>query len=140
MRASGTAPPNIPEWMPWLERADGDDDPDHAPERRRQRRLADRPVHRVGEDDGVGPEPVTVASEDRREGVGPDLLLALDEHGDADGEVAGRGRAGRATCAMMPALSSAAPAAVQPAVALAGLERRASPTRPSPGGWTSWWA
>ena len=52
---------------PMVEGRDGDDDADHAPKRRRQGRLADRPVHRVREHDRIGPQALAVSLQDRRQ-------------------------------------------------------------------------
>ena len=103
-----------------------DDDPDQAAQRRRQCRLADGPVGRVGQDDGVRPQPLAVSLEDGRQRVGADLLLPLDEDRDAHREAAAVGPQ-RGEVRHDPGLVVGGTAAVEAAVALGGLERRAVP-------------
>ena len=76
-----------------VEGADGQHDADQPAQGGREGRLPHGPVGRVGQHDGVGAQLVAVLLEDRRQDVGADLLLALDE--DRDARPAGR-RRGRA--------------------------------------------
>ena len=64
--------------------------------------------------------------EQRREGVGADLLLALDEHRDADGQVVAEDPE-RAEVGGDAGLVVGGAAGVEPAVALGRLERRGVP-------------
>ena len=126
--ASGTAPPNMPLWMPWSRARTVSDDADHPAQGRGQRRLPDRPVGRVGQHDGVGAQLLAVPLEDRREAVGADLLLALDEDGDPDRQLAAV-RAQGGDVGHDPGLVVGDAAGVDPAVPLGRLERRAVPVR-----------
>ena len=67
--------------------ADLDVEADQAAQAGGQSGDADVPVAAVGDHDHVGAEIVEVLPEQRREAVGADLLLALDEHHDVDREV-----------------------------------------------------
>ena len=69
------------------EGADLDVDADQAAQAGGQGGDADVPVAAVGDHDDVGAELVEVLLQQRREAVGADLLLALDEHHDVDREV-----------------------------------------------------
>ena len=66
------------------QRADLDVHPHQAAQARGEGGLADVPVAGVGDDDDVGLEAVLVGVEQLDEGVGADLLLALDEHHQVD--------------------------------------------------------
>ena len=109
-----------------VERLDAHDDADAAAQGRREGRRADVPVAGVGDDDGVGGEPVAVLLEDGAERRRAGLLLALDEDGDADRQVAGVG-AQRRDVRHDARLVVGGAAAVEAPVALLGLEGRAVP-------------
>ena len=92
-----------------VEGLDPDDDANPAAERRRQGRRADGPVAGVGDDDGVGSEPVAVLLEDRAGSEGePDSSSPSTKTVTPTGRLPAWARSA-ATCAMTPALSSAAP-------------------------------
>ena len=74
-----------------VERLELDDAVDQAPQRRRQCRSADVPVDRVGDHDHVAAQQLLVLVEQCRQGRRTDLLLALDEHRHADGEIIAEG-------------------------------------------------
>ena len=61
------------------ERADLDVGADQAAQAGGEGGLADVPVAGVGDHDDVGGEPVLMGREQRRQGLGADLLLPLDE-------------------------------------------------------------
>jgi hypothetical protein len=86
------------------QRADLDVHPDEAAQRRGEGGLADVPVAGVGDDDDVGGEALLVGLEQLDEGVGADLLLALELTGRSSPKIRTAPR-----WAAMPALSSAAP-------------------------------
>ena len=110
------------------EGADADVDPDEAAQAGGQRGDADVPVAAVGDHDHVGAEVVTVLGEQVGEGVGADLLLALDEHGDPDVEVVAEG-ADRGEVGHDAGLVVGSAAGVEAAVALGRLERSGVPRR-----------
>ena len=126
IRASGTRPPHMPEWTAWVRVRTS------TSTRTRPRRLvvsAGTPMSQLPE------SAITMTSASRRslvlleqleQGVGADLLLALDEHGHADGEVVAE-RAERAEVGDDAGLVVGRAAAVEAAVALGRLERRAVP-------------
>ncbi len=109
-----------------VERAHGDDGAHAAAQRRRQGRRAHGPVGRVGDDDGVGGEPVTVSLEDRLERRRARLLLALDEDRQPHGQVAGMGAQCGDVCHHARLVVGRAPAVEAP-VALGRLEGRCVP-------------
>ena len=125
----------MPECTAWSEHRDLDHAVDQPAQRRGQARDADRPVRRVGDDDDVGREQVAVRVQERGERRRADLLLALDEHRDADAEVVAE-HPQRADVRDDARLVVRRAAAVQPPVALGRLERRAcpSPRRPPAAG------
>ena len=126
MIASGTAPPNMPECTPWSRVVTVTTTRTMPAQGGGEGRLADRPVGGVGEDDGVGAQLLAVPLEDRRQRVGADLLLALDEdrHADRQRPVV---RAQRGDVGHDAGLVVGGAAAVEAAVALGRLERRAVP-------------
>ena len=73
------------------ERAHLDVHPDQAAQAGRERRDADVPVSRVGDDDDVRGQPVAVLAQQIGEGLGGDLLLALDEEPHGDRQVIAQG-------------------------------------------------
>ena len=109
-----------------VEGADGQHDADHPPQGRREGRLPHRPVGRVGQHDGVGAQLLAVPLEDRRQAVGADLLLALDEDRDADRQLAAVRAQGR-DVGHDPGLVVGDATGVDPAVPLGRLERRGVP-------------
>ena len=80
---------------PARQRLDDDVDGGHAAQRRRQRRLADLPVAAVGDDDRVGVESSVFAATKCSSAAAARLLLALDDHLDADRRAAAPARAAR---------------------------------------------
>jgi hypothetical protein len=83
---------------------------------------------------------ILVLLEERPEVLGADLLLALDDELDVAGQLPPDFRY-EATAATWPSrrLVVGGAAAVEPAVALRGLEGRRDPRLVPPGGCTSWW-
>ena len=122
------------------ERADLDVEPDQAAQAGGQGRDADVPVAAVGDHDHVGAQLVEVLLQQRREAVGADLLLALDEHHDVDREVV----------AVDPQRAEVGGDAGLVVGGAAGVEARRRARSGSNGGesqsawsfsgWTSWWA
>ena len=108
------------------ERADLDVEPDQAAQAGGQGGDADVPVAAVGDHDHVGAELVEVLLQQRREAVGPDLLLALDEHHHVDGEVVAVDPEG-AEVGGDAGLVVGGAAGIEAPVALGGLERRGVP-------------
>ena len=84
-------------------------------------------------------ELVLVLLEQRREGVGADLLLALDEHDTLTGSVVAV-HPDRAEVGDDAGLVVGGAAAVEAVAALGRLERRGVPVGGSFSGWTSWCA
>ncbi len=72
-----------------------------------------------------------MGGEERRQRGGADLLLALDEDGDADRRAAAKGPQ-RRHVREHPRLVVGGPAAVQPTLPLLRLERLTAPVRPVP--------
>ena len=103
---------------------------DQAAQRRGERGLADVPVAGVGDHDDVGAQLVLVLLQQRRQGVGADLLLALDEEHDVDGQVVAV-RPERPEVRHDAGLVVGGAAGVEPRtlrrLALGGLERRRVP-------------
>ena len=108
------------------QRADLDVDADQAAQAGGQRGHADVPVAGVGDHDDVGAELVLVLAQQRGQGVGADLLLALDEHRDADRQVVAVHPQG-AEVGRDAGLVVGGAAGVEAAVALGRLERRGVP-------------
>ena len=108
------------------ERADLDVHPDQAAQAGGQRGLADVPVARVGDHDDVGREAVLVGVEELDEGVGADLLLALDEHDEVDRQLVAEDPDG-AEVGGDAGLVVGGTAAVEPVTPLGGLPRRGVP-------------
>ena len=108
------------------QRADLDVHPDQAAQAGRQGGDADVPVAGVGDHDDVGAQVVEVLLQQRGQGLGADLLLALDEEDDVDRQVVAedpqRGQVGGDA-----GLVVGRAAAVEPVAALGRLERRAVP-------------
>ena len=77
-----------------VEGGDLHDTVDDATQGSRQGGHALGPVYRVGDDDDVGGQLLLVAGDDRLHGGGADLLLTLDEEGDADRRLAVEGTDG----------------------------------------------
>ena len=73
-RASGAAPPKMPECSSRGERLDGHDDVDVAAQAQGDRGMADRGVAGVGDDDGVGAQEIGVLGDERLEPAGALLL------------------------------------------------------------------
>ena len=103
-----------------------------AAQRGRERRGADGRVGGVGDDEHVGAQALAVLGEEGLERRRADLLLALDEHGDADagavrvgGEVGAHGGQVGADAGLVVGGA----AAEEPAVALGGDEGVARPVR-----------
>ena len=111
-----------------VERGHGDDGSDHAAQRRRERRFADRPVGGVGQHDRVGAQLLSVPLEDGGQRVGADLLLPLDEDRHPDGERPGVGPQ-RRDVGHDAGLVVGGTATVETPAALGRLERRAVPQR-----------
>ncbi len=103
-----------------------DVDPDQAAQAGGEGGLADVPVAGVGDHDHVGGEPLLVLLQQGRQGVGADLLLALDEHGDAHRQVVAEDPE-RAEVGRDAGLVVGGAAGVEPPVALGRLERRGVP-------------
>ena len=99
---------------------------DQATERRRERGHADVPVAGVGDHDHVGAELVVVLAQQRDERVGADLLLALDEHHEADRQVVAE-RPRRGQVGGDSGLVVGGTATVEAAAALGRLPRRGVP-------------
>ena len=78
-------------------------------------------MSRVGDDDDVGGEPVAVLAQQLGQGVRADLLLALDEQGDAHGQVVAEDADG-AEVRGDAGLVVGGAAGVEPSVALHRLE------------------
>ncbi len=108
------------------EGADLDVGPHEAAQAGGERGLADVPVAGVGDHDHVGAQPVVMFAQQRREGVGADLLLALDEHHHVDRQVVAV-RPDRPEVGHDPGLVVGGAAAVEAAVPLGWLERRGVP-------------
>ena len=108
------------------ERAHADVDAHQAAQAGGQRGDADVPVAAVGDHDDVGAEVLAVLRQQVGQGVGADLLLALDEHRHADAEVVAE-RADRGQVGHDPGLVVGGAAAEEPAVALGRLEGRRVP-------------
>ncbi len=94
--ASGTSPPHMPEWTAWVRVRTSTSSADQAAQAGGERRHADVPVAGVGDHDDVGLAAGPGASSSSvGQRLGADLLLALDEHRDADGQVVAEARAAR---------------------------------------------
>ena len=100
--------------------------PDQAAQAGGQRRDADVPVARVGDHDDVGGQPVAVLAQQVGEGLGGDLLLALDEEPHGDRQVVAQ-RAERAHVHRDAGLVVGRAPAVEAVAADGGLERRGVP-------------
>ena len=98
----------------------------HAAQRRRERRHAEGVVADVADHDDVRLEQLGVGPDELLDAAVAALLLALDEDLDADGAVLAEGEE-RAGVHDDAALVVGGAAAVEAAVALGGLERRARP-------------
>ena len=111
-----------------IERGDLDDAIGQAPQRHRERRRLRAPVVRVGDDDHVGGEQVTVGPQQGSQRRRTRLLLPFHEHRDADGQiVAERPNGGEMRCDACFVVRGAS--AVEATVALGGFERRRCPLR-----------
>ncbi len=108
------------------EGADLDVDADQAAQAGGEGGDADVPVAAVGDHDDVGAELLEMLLQQRREAVGADLLLALDEHHDVDRQVVAVDAEG-AEVGGDAGLVVGGAAGVEPAVALGRLERRGVP-------------
>ncbi len=108
------------------EGADLDVEPDQAAQAGGEGRDADVPVAAVGDHDHVGAELVEVLLQQGREAVGPDLLLALDEHHHVDRQVVAVDPEG-AEVGGDAGLVVGGAAGVEAPVALGRLERRRVP-------------
>ena len=108
------------------EGADLDVEADEAAQAGGEGGHADVPVAAVGDHDDVGPELVEVLLQERRQAVGADLLLALDEHHDVDRQVVAVHAQG-AEVGGDAGLVVGGAAGVEPPVALGRLERRGVP-------------
>ena len=100
------------------------------------RRRLEVPVAGIGDDDRIRGEQVAVLAEEVRERARRPLLLALDEHGDAEVEVAGclGERADGADVRHHAGLVVGGAATVQAVAALRRLERRRLPVLVLAGG------
>ena len=123
---SGTRPPHMPEWTAWVRVRTS------TSIRTRPRRLMVRAgtpmsqLPRVGDHDDVGAEVVEVLLQQRREAVGADLLLALDEEHHVDRQVVAEDPQRREVGGDAGLVVGGA-AAVEPVAALGRLEGRGVP-------------
>ena len=109
-----------------VEHADLDDARHDTAQGRRQRRLAQAPVAAVGDDDRVAGEALALLLEVGAQVLGPGLLLALDEHRDADRRLSLKG-AQRREVRDHAGLVVRAAAAEEAPVAHGRRERRRAP-------------
>ena len=116
-----------------LQHRDLDRHVDQPAQARGQRRHVDGGVRRVRDDDDVAGQRVAVLLQQRGEGGGARLLLALDEQRDADGRPAPVGAQHREV-GHDAGLVVGRAAAVEAPVALGGLERRGGPQVVAAGG------
>ncbi len=100
----------------------------HPAQRHRQRRNLGAPIVRVGDDDHVGRQRVTMGGQQSAQRRRTGLLLAFDEYRHADRRIA-TVRPERRQMRCDTGLVVGAPAPVEPAVALGRLERRRRPLR-----------
>src|SRR4249919_238897 len=94
--------------------------------RGRECRLFDCPIGGVGNDENVGCELGMVLLEELRQSERPNLLIPLDQHGDAHGRTTGERSQGGHVHRKTP-LVIAYPAAVEPALDLGCHEWRCAP-------------